>query len=127
MIRNSYDKEELTEVYNKRILEKEFGYPCDYTISNASYTQNDADVVITANVEAYTNSGNGTVIAAAYHEDGRLLAVSLDAITISSGENANVNLTLVNHAASEAKNIRISVVGGNDGLVAVTKQIELKE
>ena len=125
MIRNSYEKEELTDTYNKRTLEKKFGYPADYTITNAVLQDNE-NVNISATVEAYSNAKNATLIAAVYHEDGRMLGVSLNEITIGRGENTTLNISL-SVSKTDAKNIRLSVIGGSDGLVAVTKQLELTE
>ena len=66
------------------------------------------------------------MVAAAYHEDGRMLGVSLNEITIGRGENTTLNISL-SVSKTDAKNIRLSVIGGSDGLVAVTKQLELTE
>ncbi len=125
ILRNAYEKEEIAKAYNKRFAEKVFGYPCDYTITNEVCTDSGENVTVTATVEAYADSKNGTMIAAAYHEDGRILAVGMTEIAIGRGETCNAKIQLGRISIADAKNIKISIIGGTDGLVAVTKQIEL--
>lgn len=125
ILRNAYEKEEIAKAYNKRFAEKVFGYPCDYTITNETCTDSGENVTVTATVEAYANSKNGTMIAAAYHDDGRILAVGMTEIAIGRGESCNAKVQLSGINVADAKNIKVSIVGGTDGLVAVTKQIEL--